>query len=382
MAGTDSLRLLYLEEQYEELTTLDENGTEPVFLVKDKRDGSIAVKKYVTADAALLYSRLCGIKSPYLAKIYETAWDEERGVIIEEYINGRTLREYREENGTLAPKEVFTIITELCEALALVHGHGLIHRDINPGNIMLSQDGIIKLIDFGIAREVKKEKKQDTTILGTVGYAAPEQFGFSQTDARTDIYALGVLMNVLLTGQFPGQQMYRGEPFEQIIRKCINIDPDKRFQTIMQLRGALGVSVEAVSADKDDTERKEINRTGHKGYQVAGLPGFRTGVLWKNIVASLGYGFMILSTYIYLEEYTVSVETFFLEFLALFLYVWMATLVVANVADWDRKLFPFYKFPRPLCIAIRVVLWLLLFYWGMKVEDYVKYELLGLPVIQ
>lgn len=380
MAETDSLRLQYLEEQYEELTTLDESGSEPVFLVKDKRNGKIVVKKNVTADAALLYSRLCGISNPHLAKIYETAWDERRGVIIEEYVNGCTLREYREERGTLAPQEVFTIMSELCEALALVHGHGMIHRDINPGNIMLSGDGVIKLIDFGIAREVKDGKRQDTTILGTAGYAAPEQFGFSQTDARTDIYALGVLMNVLLTGQFPGQQIYKGAPFEQIIQRCINIDPDKRFQTVMQLRGALGVSVNAVSADKDGAERKEINHTGYKGYRVAGLPGFRTGVPWKNIVASLGYGFMILCTYIFLEEYTVSVETFLLEFVALFLYLWMATLVVANVADWDRRLFPFYKFPRPLRIVIRVVLWLLLFYWGVTVEDYVKYKLLGLPV--
>jgi len=380
MVGMNSLRLQYLEEQYEVLTSLGGNGSEPVFLVKDKRDGRIAVKKNVTPEAALLYSSLCDMKSLYLARIYETAWDTERGVVIEEYINGRTLREYREERGQLEPEEVFTIMSGLCEALALVHEHGIVHRDINPENIMLSGDGIVKLIDFGIARKVKEEKRQDTKILGTAGYAAPEQFGFAQTDARTDIYALGVLMNVLLTGRFPGEQMFRREPFGQIIQKCINIDPDKRFQTIIQLREALGVPADAASGSGNETEEKKIVYMGRKGYKVAGMPGFRTGILWKNIVAGLGYGFMVLSTCVFLEEYTVSVKTFLLEFFALFLYIWAATLLAANVANWDRRLFPFCRFPKPLCIVIRVILWMMLFYWGVTLEDYVKYELLGLPV--
>lgn len=380
MAETDSLRLQYLEEQYEELTTLDGNGSEPVFLVKDRRNGKIAVKKYVTADVALLYNRLCGISNPHLAKIYETAWDEKRGVIIEEYINGCTLREYREERGTLAPQEVFTIMSELCEALTLVHGHGMIHRDINPENIMLSGDGVIKLIDFGIAREVKKEKRQDTTILGTVGYAAPEQFGFSQTDARTDIYALGVLMNVLLTGHFPGEQIYKGTPFEQIIQKCINIDPDKRFQTVMELRGALGVSVDLIPSILGSNDNRANDKEKYSGCKLTGVPGFRTGVLWKNIVASVGYGFMVLWTLIFLSECTELAKAFWLELFSLFLYLWAATLVVANVADWDKRLFPFNKLPRPLRIMIRVVIWFMLFYWGISLDYYVRYKLLGLPV--
>lgn len=376
MRGTDGLQLRYLEEQYEVLTPLGAKEAGQVFLVKDKRSGRIAVKKDTTPEAARLYETLSGMESPYLAKVYETAADGERGVIIEEYISGVTLRAYLEEKGRLSAAEVSGLMVGICEALAQIHAQGIVHRDLNPDNIMLSGDGVVKLIDFGIAREVKEDKLQDTAILGTVGYAAPEQFGFSQTDERTDIYALGVLMNVLLTGALPQQERCKISPFDEAVARCIELDPDKRFQSASQLREALGLPDAGRESGGNFVMQKRRSR---QGYRLSWLPGFRTGVYWKNVTAAIGYGMMLLATVIQVEQYAVSVETFFLECLAVFLYQWVVVLLAANVANWDRRVYLIRELPPPLRIALRVVLGVIFFYWGVSIEQYARFGVGGLP---
>lgn len=378
MSRTDRLRFQYVEEQYKVLTVLGGNREGQVFLAQDRRTGKVVVKKNVASGVIQLYSKLREIKTPYLPKIYETVTDGDRGIIIEEYISGVTLGEYLVERGKLMPEEVIQIMAGLCDVLRVVHEQGIVHRDLNPNNIMLSGDGVVKLIDFGIAREIKEAQKQDTTILGTVGYAAPEQFGFMQTDARTDIYALGVLMNVLLTGENPKRRLYQKQPFADVIVKCMEIDPGRRFATVFQMQEALGIADE--SGRQQQISRWKERGIYRKGYTVRGLPGFRTGILWKNVVASVGYGFMLLSTWIFLQEYAISVKAFVLELLAVFLYIWAAALMAANVGNWDRKVFPIRLLPLPLRITIRVVLWMVLFSWGISIEDHVKYVLLGLPM--
>lgn len=92
---------------------------------------------------------------------------------------------------------------QLCQALAPLHRENIVHRDIKPENIVLGADSQVYLIDFGIARFEKAGRSADTTLLGTHGYAAPEQFGFCQSDARADIYSLGVVLNQVVTGAFP-----------------------------------------------------------------------------------------------------------------------------------------------------------------------------------
>ncbi len=364
-----NLRMQYLEEQYETLTTLGGQDKEKVLLVKDRRTGKIAVKKYVSAQGAMLYERLGGIQNRHMAKVYETASDGKSGVVIEEFINGVTLGKYLEERRILNPVEVCYIMTQLCEALVQIHENGIVHRDLNPENIMISEDGIVKLIDFGIARTVKEDRGKDTAILGTVGYAAPEQFGFTQSDERTDIYALGVLMNVMLTGQLPGQQIYwPGTPLGAVIQKCLEIDPNKRFQKISQLQNQLNLSINAENEDQKG-----------KGCKVAGVPGFRTGVLWKNIVASCGYIFMTMGVYVMVDSYAQSVETFFMELLATLCYVWMSPLIFANAADWDKKLPGIRRLPWMLRLTIRIGLGLVVFGIGMSIEEYVKVVMLGLP---
>ena len=328
MTGKDDWKMQYIDERYEKLTNLGGEDSQ-TFLAKDKMSGRIVVKKYVTYDVALLYEKIRDIQNKYVVTVYEVALSEKMGIVITEFVSGITLREYMEERAAIAPDEVVRIIGELCVALEAIHKQDIIHRDLNPNNIILTGDGVVKLIDFGIAREVKENCACDTTILGTVGYAAPEQFGFMQSDERTDIFALGILMNVMLTGNQTGQQLYKEEPLASIIKKCTEIDPNNRFQAVSDLEKAL----EAISSNVIGNDIKGI--IIRKGSRVKWLPGFRSGILWKNIIASLGYGFMILSTYIFLESYTVTLEVFLLESLAVFLYIWMSVLVIVNVANWE-----------------------------------------------
>ena len=116
-------------------------------------------------------------------------------MVTEEYISGETLDEKLHRQGVMPPELVKYYIRQLLEALEQIHAQGIVHRDISPKNVLISTDGVVKLLDFDIARRRKQNQNADTTILGTVGFASPEQYGFLQTDATADIYALGVLMN-------------------------------------------------------------------------------------------------------------------------------------------------------------------------------------------
>lgn len=138
------------------------------------------------------------LNHPNIPKIYEIFQNEDDGIIIEEFISGETL-ESKLENGFLPEEKVIKYSVQILNALQEIHQRNIIHRDITPSNILISSDDVIKLIDFGISRNWKENQKKDTNILGTVGYASPEQFGFQQTDITTDFYALGVLINVMLT---------------------------------------------------------------------------------------------------------------------------------------------------------------------------------------
>ena len=126
----------------------------------------------------------------------------------------------------------------VCNAVETLHSLGIIHRDIKPENVMIDTKGKVKLIDLNASRQYEEHKTSDTVILGTLGYASPEQLGLSQSDTRTDIYALGVLLNVMLTGEHPSRKLTDGKA-KKIVLKCTQIDPNSRFSTVEKLAQAL-----------------------------------------------------------------------------------------------------------------------------------------------
>ena len=166
--------------------------------------------------------------------------------VVMDYIEGESLDKILNEYGAQPEELVIGWAMQLCDALAYLHAQKppIIYRDMKPANIMLKPEGNIKIIDFGIAREYKKQSLADTTVLGTKGYAPPEQYS-GQTDARSDIFALGMTMHHLLTGIDPRSgeayapvRMWNpelSEGIELIIDKCVEPAPENRYQNCSDL---------------------------------------------------------------------------------------------------------------------------------------------------
>lgn len=161
--------------------------------------------------------------------------------IVREYIEGLPLDKYM-AGRILSETELVGLCLKLCDILIYLHGQEppVIHRDIKPQNIIVSNDGSVSLIDFDIARTFDSEAETDTQFIGTRTYAPPEQYGFSQTDCRADIYSFGILLRFMLTGsekEVSGKSLYR--PFAHIIKKCTAFSPKQRFKSATELKKAL-----------------------------------------------------------------------------------------------------------------------------------------------
>jgi len=191
------------------------------------------VIKRVYHDTASVYQILQTLPHHNIPKVYEVIIDEDITTVLEECIDGLTISDVL-DSGLYKESGVIAIISSLCDALSLLHKHEIVHRDIKPENIMVDNIGTVKLIDFNAAKVYKPHRSQDTQTLGTAGYAAPEQFGITQSDRRVDIYALGILMNVMLTGEYPSKSFYQGR-LTKIIEKCTQLDPNKRYQNVAEL---------------------------------------------------------------------------------------------------------------------------------------------------
>lgn len=175
-----------------EVKELHRSEKSVVTLVTDPDTGIRYVRKELRGSHSI-YQQLQALPHPYLPKILWVEQHQDSITLLEEYIAGANLAEIK-----LPEKQVVSLMEELCEALVFLHNRGILHRDIKPSNLLLSADGHIRLIDFDAAREEKPSSDSDTHLLGTKGYAPPEQYGFAQTDARADIYAVGVTMKQLL----------------------------------------------------------------------------------------------------------------------------------------------------------------------------------------
>ena len=182
------------------------------------------------------YEILCNVLCENLPEIYDAIDMEDGQIVLEEYIDGITVADVM-QTGKYHYRGARTILSEVCNALTVLHNRGVIHRDIKPENVMIEKSGRVVLIDFNASRKESTAGK-DTVIMGTVGYASPEQLGLSQTDARTDIYAAGVLLNVMLTGKHPAESFARGRA-GLIVRKCTALNPDDRYQSSEKLAQAL-----------------------------------------------------------------------------------------------------------------------------------------------
>lgn len=171
-------------------------------------------------------------------------------VVVCDYVPGETVEQFVSSRGRLAEKDARQLTLQLCEAAAALHARGVVHRDISPTNVIVAADGA-HLIDLGIARFRAEGATHDTTQLGTPGFAAPEQHGFAQTDARSDVYSIGRVLGYLLTGVLPGvpdvDEYERALSDEKvvapdacaIVRRATAMEPSARYQSAEELARAL-----------------------------------------------------------------------------------------------------------------------------------------------
>ena len=249
-----------IDGKYKILNKIGQGGMSIVYLAMNERANKQwaikEIRKDAMANSAVTLQSLKNeiemlknLSHPNLPSIVDIIDYDDALLIVMDYVEGNTLSRAVNEYGPQPQEYVIEWAKQLCDVLGYLHSQNppIIYRDLKPGNIMLKPDGTIVLIDFGTARQYKEENVEDTTCLGTRGYAAPEQFGgHGQTDARTDIYCLGSTMYHLVTGKNPSEPPYEMYPIrywnlalsqglEQIILKCTQLDPANRYQTCAQL---------------------------------------------------------------------------------------------------------------------------------------------------
>ena len=181
------------------------------------------------------------LKHQNLPSIVDIIDQDDNFLIVMDYIEGITLDKVVAECGQQKQEDVVSWAIQLCDVLHYLHTRepSIIYRDMKPSNVMLKYDGSVVLIDFGTAREYKEKSIEDTTSLGTQGYAAPEQFGygFLASSEKSDIYAVGMILNVMITGKMPKEEKAAGSVWN-IIEKCISLEPKMRY-TAEELIAAL-----------------------------------------------------------------------------------------------------------------------------------------------
>ena len=250
-----------------------EFATDPAFVERFRREAQAAAN----------------LNHPNIVAVYDWGKVNNTYYIAMEYVNGRTLADILKQSGTLTPMQVCDVMSEVASALISAHQNGVIHRDIKPGNILVSTTGQVKVADFGIARALGAGVEQGLTqtgaVMGTATYFSPEQAQGASTDQRSDIYSLGVVMYETLSGvpPFTGENAVaiaykqvheRAMPLDQrltstppevaaIVAKCMEKSPDDRYSSAEEVRDELrrfveGMPVLAVSAKKEAERATQV----------------------------------------------------------------------------------------------------------------------------
>lgn len=221
--------------EYDTLRVLKQSPRGTVSVVRHKKSGTRYVFRRYSGSGEV-YRRLLPVLCPHLPQIMEAAEQDGQTAVLEEYVQGDTLAELL-MGARLTEREARQVTMQLCQALHVLHSMGAVHRDVKPENVILRGSDAV-LIDFDAARIYKDESESDTQVLGTTGFAAPEQYGIFQSDERADIFSLGVLLNIMLTGKHPSCEMAAGK-MGRIVRKCTMTAPEQRYQSARALMEVL-----------------------------------------------------------------------------------------------------------------------------------------------
>lgn len=220
-----------VREEYDLVRLIKKSERGEVSLIRHRDSGARFIFRHFSGNSEV-YQKLLNISCPHLPQIMDVGEKEGKTALLEEYVQGDTLGEVL-EGGFLSTSEAKQITRQLCQALWVLHSMDVVHRDVKPDNVIIRGKEAV-LIDFDASRIYKNALQEDTQILGTTGFAAPEQYGLSQSDGRADIYALGVLLNIMLTGEHPSRKLASGR-MGRIVQRCTMMSPSKRYKDIRYL---------------------------------------------------------------------------------------------------------------------------------------------------
>jgi hypothetical protein len=234
-------------QDYETLECLSNNPVGETLLVKDRQTDQLFIAKCYANQSLLahttesdLLKRVDHERLPAFIKEYKNA---EMLCVVREYVEGIPLDKYAAEF-RLTQKQIISLGIQLCDDISYLHDQNppIIHRDIKPQNIVIDKEGSPRLIDFGSSRIYDEGAEEDTVCFGTKYFAAPEQYGFSQTDCRSDIYSMGVLFCWLLTGETEIKTAVTkigNKNLRRIVQKCTAFAPENRYASAVQVKKAL-----------------------------------------------------------------------------------------------------------------------------------------------
>lgn len=235
-----------LRPSFETDRCLSDKETESVWLLRRRADGAPFLLRTGPEDALWEEFRLLDSVSQALPGAVPFPLDcfseDGKGYFLRSYLPGQTLAQWRDARGGCSDAKCAKIGRQICSLLEKLHGMNppVIHRDIKPENIIMCPDGCLRLIDFGIARQYRAGADRDTKTLGTEGTAAPEQYGFAQTDARTDLYGLGMTLLWLRTGSYERSALRQAAPpLRRVLERATDFSPDRRFASAAAFRCAL-----------------------------------------------------------------------------------------------------------------------------------------------
>jgi len=223
--------------RYEIISVIKQSNKGNVYLAKVDGYGGPVVIKLLKRGNRKVFEVLQKLECEYFPQIYQLEETEEGLLVAEEYVEGELLSEYL-KGQVLTEEQYISIARQLCDGLGKLHQcvPSVIHRDIKPSNIIVNSKGVVKIIDFDSSRQYKEEAESDTRLLGTEKYAAPEQYGFSQTDCRSDIYSLGIVF-----GSFPQfASEKRNRLWKKMVEKCTLFAPESRYQSVEEILRELG----------------------------------------------------------------------------------------------------------------------------------------------
>ena len=254
------------------------NEEHHIYLVQHQETHKIYVKKILDVYNIDIYRQLHTSPVTGIPRIIDYCEENNQLIVIEEFISGDSLED-KLNCSSLTLKDILHYMFDLCDILEQLHSRepAIIHRDIKPSNVIITNYNRAVLLDFNAAKYFSAQSKEDTVLLGTHGYAAPEQYGFGASSPQTDIYSLGVLLKEMLASiHNPSKNL------EIIADTCTQLDPSKRYQSVAKLRNELCTSFQTQVPVQKLSKRSNLLP-----------PGYRTKTPWKMFIASIVYLFII-----------------------------------------------------------------------------------------